>query len=200
MSTWKFLLDTSDPDYSHDYALALPSKPDGAWCSGCLQLKSLRHFKRLASLSQTRAWLHNPLAQRRLQYEGKECNSCHDAKTKRPEDLTREQMRRRLRAEGVHDFVIKDKIAKRKQQATVTHKEVIRKTRQKLFAEDYARVQRELMKLSKRVDRAHGMTELAITNLREDIRKARYIISVLKQKGKKPPEDWRQMLAPDYEV
>ena len=193
-------VDTTDPDYSDDYALALPSKPDGAWCPDCLQIKSLRHFKRLASLAQTRCWLRNPLAKRRLEYEGKECNDCHNAKSKRPEDLTREQMRRRLRAEGVHAFVIEDKITKRKQQAKATHKEVIRKTRQKLFAEDYARIQRELMNLSKRLDRAKGMTELSITTLRGEIRKARYIVSLLKQKGKKPPEDWRHMLAPDYEV
>jgi hypothetical protein len=188
-------LDKTGHENSNDYILTLPSKLDGAWCPECLQLKSLRHFKRLASISQTRAWLRNPLAKQRLEYEGRECNACHATKTKRPEDLTREQMRKRLHAEGVHALVVEGLIKKRKAKVTATHKEVIRKNRQKLFAQDYANVKRELDKLSKRVERAKGVPELSIVAWQEEIRQARYALKVLKQQGKKPTKEFWDKLS-----
>lgn len=187
--------DKTGHENSNDHVLTLPSKLDGAWCPECQQLKSLRHFKRLASISQTRAWLRNPLAKQRLEYEGRECNACHATKTKRPEDLPREQMRKRLRAEGVPDFAVKDLMEKRKAEATATHKEVIRKNRQKLFAEDYANVKRELDKLSKRVERAKGVPELSIVAWQEEIRQARFALKLLRQQGKKPTKEFWDKLS-----
>lgn len=183
-------VDATDSEPPNDYALTLPSKLDGAWCPECQQLKSLRHFKRLASISQTRAWLRNPFANQRLQYEGRECNACHRKKSKRPEDLTREQMRKRLRAEGVPDFAVTDLMEKRKAEALATHKEVIRKNRQKLFAEDYANAKRELDKLSKRIERAKNVPELSIVAWQEEIRQARYALKMLKHQGKKPTKEF----------
>jgi hypothetical protein len=188
-------MDKTGHENSNDFVLTLPSKPDGAWCPDCLKIKSLRHFKRLASMAQTRAWLRNPLATLPLEYEGKECNDCHKAKSKRPEDLTREQMRKRLHAEGVHALVVEGLIKKRKAKAAATHKEVIRKNRQKLFAEDYANAKRELDKLSKRVERAKGVPELSITTWQEEIRQARFALKLLKQQGKKPTKEFWDKLS-----
>ena len=85
-------------------------------CPACKAEKSRKQFKRLATLTQTKAWLRNPLASKRMTYFGRECNECHKQVKRNPSDLTPEELRKRLVNEGVNPTLIEARVAKRKAQ------------------------------------------------------------------------------------
>jgi predicted RNA-binding protein YlxR (DUF448 family) len=83
-------------------------------CTACKTTKPRKEFKRLATLSQTRAWLRNALATKRMTYIGKECNDCHKQTKRKSKDLTPEELRKRLINEGTHPLLVQTQIAKRR--------------------------------------------------------------------------------------
>lgn len=85
-------------------------------CPTCNKEKPRSQFRRYASLAQTRAWLKNPNAQRRLAYQGAECNECH-RKTKRSiSEIRPEELRKRLVKEGKSADYIEVAVSARKAQ------------------------------------------------------------------------------------
>ncbi len=99
------------------------SNPDHKRCSACQLEKPIRDFVRTASLPQSRAWLKNPASQKRLRYEGKICNACHNAKHHSPRDLQPEAYRKRLVNEGVHPAKIDALVKARRQRGSKTRAE-----------------------------------------------------------------------------
>lgn len=83
-------------------------------CTACKTAKPRKDFKRSATLSQTRAWLRNSLATKRMTYIGKECNDCHKQTKRKSKDLTPEELRKRLINEGVNSLVVEELIARRR--------------------------------------------------------------------------------------
>ena len=83
-------------------------------CPICNTEKERKDFKRLATLAQTRAWLRNSLATKRMTYIGKECNDCHKQTKRKSKDLTPEELRKRLINEGKHPLLVQTQIAKRR--------------------------------------------------------------------------------------
>lgn len=87
-------------------------------CPICNIEKERKDFKRLATLAQTRAWLRNPLAPKRITYIGKECNQCHKQTKRKAKDLTPGELHRRLINEDVNPIKVHDKLAKRRAQGS----------------------------------------------------------------------------------
>lgn len=83
-------------------------------CPVCKAAKPRKHFKRLATLAQTKAWLRNPLASKRITYFGKECNECHKQTIRKNTDLTPNELHKRLVNEGVNPMLIEAQVAKRR--------------------------------------------------------------------------------------
>jgi signal recognition particle GTPase len=83
-------------------------------CPVCKTAKQRKDFKRMATLSQTRAWLRNALATQRMTYIGKECNDCHKQTRRKSKDLTPNELHRRLINEGVNPLVVEELIARRR--------------------------------------------------------------------------------------
>lgn len=83
-------------------------------CTACKTAKPRKDFKRSATLAQTRAWLRNSLATKRMTYIGKECNDCHKQTKRKSKDLTPEELRKRLINEGVNSLVVEELIARRR--------------------------------------------------------------------------------------
>ena len=69
-------------------------------CPRCNTAREPKDFKRIATLAQTRSWLKNPLATKRIVYSGSTCNDCHKQTTRKRSDLTPEEYRKRLVNEG----------------------------------------------------------------------------------------------------
>ena len=87
-------------------------------CPICNTKKARKDFKRLATLAQTRAWLRNPDAVKRITYIGKECNECHKQTKRKSHDLTPNELRKRLINDGVNPMAIEVRIAKRRAQGS----------------------------------------------------------------------------------
>lgn len=87
-------------------------------CPKCNTEKERKDFKRLATLAQSRAWLRNPLASKRITYIGKECNECHKQITRKTADLTPEELRKKLVNAGVNPTLIEARIIKRRAQGS----------------------------------------------------------------------------------
>jgi hypothetical protein len=79
---------------------ALDANMDIHICTTCNESKPRADFTRLATLAQTRAWLRNPNAQRRLTYHGAECNACFNKTKRAPLDMSPSEYARRLKNEG----------------------------------------------------------------------------------------------------
>lgn len=84
------------------------------FCPMCNTEKDRKDFRRLATLSQTKAWLRNPLATKRMTYTGKECNACHKQTTRKPSDLTHNELQKRLINQGKNPLMVQIQIAKRR--------------------------------------------------------------------------------------
>lgn len=89
-------------------------------CPICKASKPRKDFKRTATLAQTKAWLRNPLASKRMTYIGKECNDCHKQTKRKQHQITPAELRKRLINEGVNLLKIEATLARRK--ALVTKK------------------------------------------------------------------------------
>lgn len=87
-------------------------------CPICNTDKPRKDFKRLATLAQTRAWLSNPLAIKRITYTGKECNDCHKQTIRKNKDLTPNELHKRLVNAGVNPLLIEARVAKRRAQGS----------------------------------------------------------------------------------
>jgi hypothetical protein len=87
-------------------------------CPKCNTIKERKDFKRLATLTQTRAWLRNPLAPKRITYIGKECNECHKQTIRKSSDLTPNELHKRLINEGKNPLVVHAQVAKRRAQGS----------------------------------------------------------------------------------
>lgn len=87
-------------------------------CPVCKTAKQRKDFKRLATLSQTKAWLRNSLATKRMTYVGKECNDCHKQTKRTNKDLTPNELHRRLINEGMNTLVVQERIARRRAQGS----------------------------------------------------------------------------------
>ena len=79
-------------------------------CPVCTKEKERKDFKRLATLSQTKAWLRNPLASKRMTYIGKECNDCHKQTKRKYKDLTPVELQKRLINQGVNPIKIEAQV------------------------------------------------------------------------------------------
>jgi len=97
-------------------------------CPICKTAKPRKDFKRLATLTQTRAWLRNPSATKRMTYIGKECNQCHKQTTRKNKDLTPEELRKKLVNEGKHPLIVSAQVAKRREQGTKKKSAVMSRT------------------------------------------------------------------------
>jgi hypothetical protein len=208
MSTSSILLDTSDPDYTDDAVLALPSKVDWALCSACRKLKRIRLFRRYASLSQTRAWLRNPLATQRLKYEGRECNRCFGLTTRKAHDMSPAELERRLHNEETHPLFLINAVSDRKAEGKRKQKENMMRSNRIRFAEKYEQAFKKLESFRQAIYRVRKSPKLdtmagMIPTLAEFLDNADSIVFLAKQKvrdlrreGKAPPNDWRK-LVPD---
>lgn len=85
-------------------------------CPLCKATKERKDFKRKATLAQTKAWLHNPSATKRMIYFGKECNDCHKQTKRKPSDLTPNELHKRLINEGKNPLVVHARVAERRVQ------------------------------------------------------------------------------------
>jgi hypothetical protein len=91
-------------------------------CTTCNESKPRADFTRLATLAQTRSWLRNPNAQRRLTYHGAECNACFNKSKRTPLDMSPSEYARRLKKEGKSqhyiDLFVADRVAHGKKRAS----------------------------------------------------------------------------------
>ena len=87
-------------------------------CPKCNTDKERKHFKRLATLAQSRAWLSNPSATKRITYTGKECNECHKQIVRKTKDLTPNELHKRLINEGMNPMLVEARVAKRRAQGS----------------------------------------------------------------------------------
>lgn len=69
-------------------------------CPNCNNDREPKDFKRFASLAQTRAWLKKPTATKRMIYVGSVCNACHKQSTRKTNEITPSELRKRLINEG----------------------------------------------------------------------------------------------------
>lgn len=83
-------------------------------CPICKTEKPRKQFKRFATLSQTKAWLRNPNATKRMTYIGKECNECHQQTKRKTTDLTPNELHRRLINEGKNPLLVNARVAQRR--------------------------------------------------------------------------------------
>lgn len=97
-------------------------------CPVCNTEKERKDFKRLASLAQTKSWLKNPLASKRITYIGKECNQCHKQVKRKQNQLTPAELRKRLINEGANPLKIEVTLAKRKAQGVKKKSAVMSRT------------------------------------------------------------------------
>lgn len=102
-------------------------------CPMCNTDKERKDFKRYATLSQTRSWLRNPLASKRMTYIGKECNECHKQTKRKPQDLTPNELRKKLVNNGVNPFVIEERVAQRRAQGSKKKSVSARRTMLKVW-------------------------------------------------------------------
>lgn len=87
-------------------------------CPKCNTEKERKHFKRLATLAQSRAWIGNPSSTKRITYIGKECNECHKQTVRKSKDLTPEELRKKLVNKGVNPLIVEARIARRRAQGS----------------------------------------------------------------------------------
>jgi len=88
------------------------SKPSRITCPACNATKPRSQFKRLASLAQTRTWLNNPNATKRLTYVGKLCNSCRPKRATK--DIPPSELEKMLRRNAVNPILAQEKLTARK--------------------------------------------------------------------------------------
>lgn len=82
-------------------------------CPNCKTEKETKDFRRVATLAQTRAWLRNPNATRRMEYVGSFCNTCSKAHARHSKDLSPAEYRKKLINEGVHPLIIEELVKSR---------------------------------------------------------------------------------------
>ena len=206
MSTSSILLDTFDPDYTHDAALTLPLKPDGALCPDCREVKEIGMFKRYASLAQTRCWLRNPHAKRRLQYEGRECNACFKKNSRKADDMSPAELEKRLYNEGTHPLILENVVHDRKMEGKRKRRENMVRNNRTRFAERYDTSLKKLeafrqavyrVRTSPKLKNMAGMIptlEAFLDNADSAISMAKQEVKDLRREGKAPPIDWRELL------
>ena len=97
-------------------------------CPVCKTAKPRKEFKRQASLAQTRSWLKNPLASKRMTYIGKECNQCHKQVKRKPKDLTPNELHRHLINEGKNPLLVHTLVDKRRAQGVKKKSAVMSRT------------------------------------------------------------------------
>lgn len=163
-------------------------------CPTCGITKPPKQFKRLATITQTRSWLRKPSASTRLWYEGKHCNACERAVTKRK--LTPEQLRKRLVNEGLLPEIADVYVQKQKARTTERKREVainnLRARRAILFEEPLGEV-RDLITLSRQSCRGDADNEFAVEVLYQ-LRQVRALLRKARSEGKSAPKDWRVWL------
>lgn len=158
-------------------------------CPTCGVTKQRKDFKRLATLTQTRAWLRKPTASTRLWYVGKNCNDC--ARVAKPR-LTPEQLRKRLVNEGLMPEIADEFVNQRKAKTKERKREVainnLRARRSALFDSPLGEV-RDLIALARR----HTSNEFVVEVLYQ-LRQVRSLLRKARSEGKSPPKDWRVWL------
>jgi hypothetical protein len=82
-------------------------------CPNCETEKETKDFRRVATLAQTRAWLRNPDATRRMEYVGSFCNTCSKQHARHSKDLSPGEYRKKLVNEGVHPLIIEELVKSR---------------------------------------------------------------------------------------
>jgi hypothetical protein len=90
----------------------VPPKPSHITCPACQQVKERSKFKRLASLAQTRTWLNNPTAGKRLWYVGKVCNACNPKR--RAKEIAPSELEKILIRNETNTDIIKTRLENRK--------------------------------------------------------------------------------------
>jgi hypothetical protein len=85
-------------------------------CPNCETEKETKDFRRVATLAQTRAWLRNPNATRRMEYVGSFCNTCSKQHARHSKDLSPGEYRKKLINEGMHPLIIEELVKSRVKQ------------------------------------------------------------------------------------
>lgn len=202
MKFMKYLLDDTEstPAPKQGYKL----------CSKCKSERPLSDFIRNATLRQSRAWIKNPTAQKRLKYESKMCNECHNTHRLRAIDMNPEAYRKRLVSTGLNPLKIEARVNARRVWGAVRRMEKTANTKLrnampelKPLLQDMAAIENKLV---------NKLTHLRRSNQGESpsaIFCARYCIlfdSVKQQlklkakAGQKIPADWHELIADRFKV
>jgi len=174
-------------------------------CSHCNQTLPRSAFKRLASLSQTRAWLRNPNAQRRTWYWGEVCNTCSkQVKRKRPpSEISPSDYERRLINEDKPRFLIDALVSERRAQGTEKRQDSARRARMKRYAdifEDHLvnitpilNAVRARLRNAQKYDYAQEDIDFLQTYLGQ-LRLIKTELRDLNRRGRGAPSHWRDLI------
>lgn len=177
-------------------------------CPKCNQSLPRSDFKRLATLSQTRSWLRNPNAQRRMWYWGEVCNTCSKQvrRKRNPSDLPPSEYERRLINEGRPQFFVDLAVAERRARGTEKRQESACRSRKKRYADAFedhrVNITAVINAVRARQRNAekyeHDADDIAfLQTYLAHLRKIKAELRSLHQQGRGAPSHWRDLLRPD---
>jgi len=164
----------------------------------------LSDFVRRATILQSRAWTKNPNSQKRLTYEGKQCNACHRAARLKSIDLSPEVYRKRLVNQGLNPLKIEERVNARRMRGEVSRKEKTLRTHLKNAAPELVPLLESMRDVERRI--SNKLTHFRRTNQHEQAGAmfcARYMVmlesvkQLLKLKAKagaKLPNAWHELI------
>lgn len=166
-------------------------------CPNCQTEKETKDFRRYASLAQTRSWLRNPNAQRRLEYVGKVCNTCSKEVKRNSKELTPAEYERRLINEGKHQVVIDELVRSRvkqgKEKLRAGALRALKIQRKPLFTPMIEEVQTLVRTLKRRTKTKDATTPFLLVCLGEATISLRQL-RALKTRASVPPSCWQKLM------
>lgn len=175
-------------------------------CPNCKTEREPRDFKRFATLAQTRAWLKKPDAQKRMIYVGSICNECHKQITRKPNELSPAELRKRLLNEGKSTLIVdslhESRVQYGKAKLRAGALRALKFQRKDLFVPVLAELNKlvDTIKRRRKYIYATDKDPQAIGFL--DICLAQALIArdkvlAKKKAAGKPPDDWRTVISDD---
>jgi hypothetical protein len=174
-------------------------------CPACKRECPLSDFTRRATILQSRAWTKNPTSQKRLTYEGKHCNDCHNARRRKSVDISPEVYRKRLVTQGLNPLKIEERVNARRIRGAVNRTEKTLRTRLKNAAPELVPLLESMRDVEKRI--SNKLIHFRRTNKQDQAGTlfcARYMVmldsvkQLLKLKAKtgaKLPAAWHELIA-----